>query len=279
MRNKILLSVLTIFIVLTGLITYQLLWGKLFPYSPFHPGFDEHESEHCIVYVQNGADFNNFERIDSLIVPVENFHELKFLNKPTFFIFRDKESYLQRSVSNARFCAFYNGNIVIAPWSLTEDKERKISLDIYLTHELSHSILFQNKGLLTAYKYPDWLLEGIAVYSANQLGTSFYPSKEETYSLIRKGNFLPPEYFKTYKEDEVKINFKHKAAFFYSEFACIVDYLINTYGHDAFMLYMKALLDSNDNEEVFQNIFHKDFQDVISDFRQTVRKENIEQVK
>jgi len=68
--------------------------------------------------------------------------------------------------------------------------------EIYLKHELSHSLLHQHSGIIRAGKYPAWLLEGIAVHSANQMGTSCYPSKKETYNYIRKGNFMPPEYLK-----------------------------------------------------------------------------------
>lgn len=270
MRKKIRITIIIIATLTLVYIAYQLLLGKLFPYSPIHLGFEEYELAHSIVYIQNGTTFTDLERIDSLISPVEKFHRLTFLQKPEFFIFCEKEDYLQRSISRARFCAFYNGNIVIAPWAIEEDKEGKISLEIYLTHELSHSILFQNKGLFSAYRYPKWLLEGIAVYSSNQMGTSFYPSKEETYALIKKGNFFPPEYFETDKEEKIKIDLKNKQAFIYSEFACIVDYIIIKYGQDTFIQYIKALIEEDDNEIIFRKIFNKDIDEVILEFKQAV---------
>ena len=103
-------------------------------------------------------------------------------------------------------------------------------MEIYLRHELSHSLLNSNTGIIHAYKYPAWLQEGIAVYSANQMGTSFYPNKSETYQAIKQGNFMPPLDFKTSREDRVKLNVKYPITFMYSEFACIVDYLAETYG-------------------------------------------------
>jgi hypothetical protein len=258
--------VLIIIIVLC----YMLLWGKLFPFSPIFLGFNKHELNNTIVYVQEGAKFNEFNRIDTLTKSVEKFHELKFKHKPKIFIFKDNESYKQRSTSMARFCAFPSGCLVISPWALNDDKQGIISLDIYLRHELSHILIFNYTGLLGAVRYPNWLLEGIAVYSSNQMGTSFYPDKQETYKLIRNGNFMPPEYFKTKMESKVNLDVKYKVAFMYSEFGCIVDYLIINYGEEKFIKYMKTLFEEHDNEVVFSKIYSKSFKSVISDFKESV---------
>jgi hypothetical protein len=272
MKKKIKLFLSVIAVIVFGTIIYSLLWGRLFPHAPFFIGFDKQELNNVIIYVQEGAEFSDFTGIDTLTKSVELFHELKFMDKPKIFIFKDDESYLQRSISKARFCAFYNGNIVISPWAIKEADEGKISLNIYLRHELSHSILFQNKGILSAYKYPKWLLEGIAVYSTDQMGTSFYPSRSETYTLIKNGNFMPPEYFETDKEDEIKINYKYPQAFVYSEFACIVDYLITNYGREKLIQYMKALLEENDNHSVFKRIYNISFEKVINNFKLVVNE-------
>ncbi|MGD1102121.1 MAG: hypothetical protein ABSA59_08635, partial [Terriglobia bacterium] len=253
-----------------ALLAYLFLWGKLFPFSPVAIGFTRHELSHMIVFVEEGAGFNDFARLDALVPEVEHFHELRFMHKPKLYIFRDKASYARRSVSKARFCTFPNGNIVISPWALQEDKEGKISLEIYLKHELSHSLLFQNAEIWTAYKYPNWLLEGIAVYSANQLGTSWYPSKKETYALIKQGNFMPPKYYKTRKEDGVRLDVPYRMAFIYSEFGCIVGYLIESFGRDRFLRYMKRLCKTSDHEGVFNDTFGLSFDTFIDQFKERV---------
>lgn len=272
MKKKIKLFLFGIAAIVFGTIIYLFLWGKLFPYSPIFIGFDKHELANTIIYVQDGVYFDDFAKIDTLTKYVEQFHELKFKSKPKLFLFKDDKSYRQRSLSNARFCAFYNGNIVISPWAVKEADIGKISLNIYLRHELSHSLLFQNKGILSAYKYPKWLLEGIAVYSTNQMGTSFYPTKAETYSLIKNGNFMPPEYFGTDKENKIKLDMEYPQAFIYSEFGCIVDYLISNYGKQKFILYMKAFLEENDNDVIFKRIYKISFEKVISNFKLSVNK-------
>ena len=270
MTGKIKITLTGIALISFCVIVYLFLWGKLFPFSPVIIGFSKHELSNTVVYVQKGAEYSDFSRIDKLTPDVETFHELKFIKKPRIFIFRDKESYLHRSISKARFCAFPGGSLVISPWAIQEDREGKISLEIYVKHELSHVLIFQHKGLITALMYPNWLLEGIAVYSTNQMGTSFYPGKEETYHLMNQGNFMPPEYFKTKKEDKVPLNVKYRVTFMYSEFACIVDYLVNSYGKEKFLVYMKSLLKNNNHDKVFKEVYGMDFKDFLFNFQKFV---------
>lgn len=255
-----------------SLVTYNFLFGKLFPYSPLIIGFSRHTLEHTVVYVQHGTHYSGLKEIDALIPKVEAFHELAFRKKPRLFIFEDDASYRQRSISKARFCAFYNGDVVLSPWALREVEKGEISLEIYLRHELSHSLLHQHAGLLRAYRYPAWLLEGIAVYSTGQMGTSWYPSKQETYEKICNGNFMPPEVFKTRKEYRIPLDVKYRATFMYSEFACIVEYLIETYGKDKFLSYMKELLRNGDHDRVFRNIYGIDFSQCVQNFIKSVNQ-------
>lgn len=56
----------------------------------------------------------------------------------------------------------------------------------------------------------------------------------------------------------------------YSEFACIVDYLITKYGKDKFLLYMKTLIRGNNHNEIFKNIFGVDCDESIAEFLQNV---------
>lgn len=259
-------------VVIIGFISYSFLFGKLFPYSPLIIGFSRYELEHTVVYVQQGRDYSGLKEIDALIPKVEAFHQLAFRKKPRLFIFKDDAGYRQRSISKARFCAFYNGDVVISPWALKEVEKGEISLEIYLRHELSHSLLHQHAGIWRAYRYPAWLLEGIAVYSTNQMGTSWYPSIEETYEAMRKGNFMPPEVFKTRKEDRIPLDVKYRMTFMYSEFACIVDYLIKTYGQERFLSYMKALLRGGDHDRAFKNFYGIEFNECIKNFRNSVNE-------
>lgn len=269
-KKKIRILIIGLFVTIFSVLTYELLWGKLFPFSPIIIGFTKYEQPHSSIYVQDGGDVSNLTRIDTLIPIVEDFHELKFLYKPKIFIFRDSISFIRHSLSKARFCVYPNGRLFISPWALKEDKEGKISLEIYMRHELSHSLIYQNADLINAFRYPQWLMEGIAVYSTNQMGTSFYPSKEETYRYIYQGNFLQPLDFKTENEDKTILNVEYRITFMYSEFACIVDYLIETYGKEKLLIFMKKLLKESDNDKVFKEVYKIEFSQVIQNFRKQV---------
>lgn len=260
-------------ILLTGALVYQLLFGKLFPYSPVIIGFEKHEFANTYIYTQKGVRFDEFESIDSLIPPIEKFHELKYMSRPRIFLFADSLSYLRHSPSRARFCVFYNSRLFVTPWAMREAMKGEISLETYLTHELSHSLLHQHSGLVRASKYPKWLLEGIAVYSSNQMGTTFYPSKSETYQLIYSGNFMLPEYFKTRREDKVELDINNKITFMYSEFASIVDYLIISRGKERFLIYMKKLIKKSNHDKIFRQVYNTDFKGFLEEFQQFVADE------
>lgn len=264
--------VIWISILLFGLIVYLLLFGKLFVFSPLILGFTKNELSNTIIYVQNGADYTGFKRLDTLTRSVEKFHELKFKKKPEIYIFKDRLYFIRRSFSKARFSAYPSGRLLVSPWAVREDRAGKISLEIYVRHELSHILLMQYMSYLKAYNYPQWLMEGIAVYSTNQMGTSFYPSKDETYNDIAKGNFLPPLDFKTNREDKAVINVKYPIAFKYSEFACIVDYLVENYGKDKLLIFMKKLFENSNNNKVFKETYNIEFTDFIQDFKNQVIK-------
>ncbi len=261
---------LGIVLIFAGLLIYELLWGKLFPYSPVAISFTKHELPHTIIYIQDGAKYKDLVRLDTLIPAVEHFHELKFKHKPDLFIFSDSISFIHRSLSDARFCVYYNSRLLISPWALREALEDKISLEIYLRHELSHSLIHQYSGIINAYKYPKWLMEGIAVYSSNQMGTSLYPGKDETYELIRGGNFMPPKYFRTSNEHKVKVALKNSVTFMYSEFACVVDFLIETYGKEKFLIFMQKLTLNPKNDAIFREIYGIDFSEFSLSFKRHV---------
>lgn len=270
LNRKTILKTLAATAVVTavGSLTYLFLWGKLFPYSPIKLGFSEHDLSNIIVYVQHGDKFDDYRMIDSCPPAVEKSHELKFRAKPIVYVFRDRGSYLRRSVTKARFYAYPNGSLVVSPWALQEAREGKISLEIYLEHELSHTLLYQHMGILSAYAgFPRWLMEGIAMYHANQMGTSWYPGKKETYFCISRGNFIDPRDYLTAREERAVLDVKNPIAFIYSEFGCMVDDLITSYGKERFMHYVRRLSSVSSHEKIFREVYGIDFDNYLQDFR------------
>ncbi len=265
-------SLLALFVVI---LMYELLFGKLFPYSPILVGFSKHELANTIIYVQNGAAFSEYAEVDSLPPVVESFFQMKFEHKPKIIIFRDDGSFNRRSPLKARFISFPTGNTIVAPWAMREAREGKISLAIYLRHELSHILLFQHAGMLSKFKIPRWLIEGVAMYSANQMGTTLYPSKDETYRLIGDGNFINPRQ----PSNDAGLNVPNKAGFAYSEYACLVDYLINSYGKEKFLEYINRLCGSFNSDKVFEEAYGMKFDKLLANFLVAVNEKTRSQAK
>jgi hypothetical protein len=273
MRTKIRYTLLALAIALLTPLFHQLLWGKLFPYSPVKIGFTKHALEHVVIFAQDGCDASVCETVDARILDIEAFHGRRFTHKPEILVFHDSMSYLSHSATKARFYAYPNGNIVVSPWAVREARDGTISMNTYLAHELSHSLLCQHMNFVIAYFFfPRWLLEGIAVCSVNQMGTSWYPSRSQTYAYIRQGNFLPPDYFNTSREDQVPLNVPYRSAFAFSEFACLVDYLKTVYGSDKFERYVTELLDSCNPKQVFHEVYGIEFETCLQDFKKYVQE-------
>jgi predicted SprT family Zn-dependent metalloprotease len=259
-------------VVVFFVLLYLFLFGGLFPFSPVAFGFQKYEQNNTIVYIQNGSIFKDYQVIDSYPQIVEVSHHLKFSKKPKIFIFSDENSYLKRARTNARFIAYPDRSLMASPWAIDEAQEGAISLEIYLKHELSHILLYQNMGLIADFRYPKWLMEGIAMYTAEQMGTSLYPSKRQVYELIREGNYFPPQYYKTSEEEDSQLNLENKIAFLYSEFACIVDYLIERYGEEKFHHYMTELFTNTNHDAVFKKVFNLSFSEFQNEFVEFVRR-------
>jgi hypothetical protein len=266
-RNAICLS-LVLFLLCA---TYSLLWGRLFPFSPLTVGFSRHECDRGIIYLEATAHFDNFVMVDQCIASVEQSHGLAFKHKPEIFLVETRAKFQRLTGSTVRFKTFpIYGRVFVSPHAQKESDKGLISLPIYLKHELSHSLLFQHMNLYRFIRYPEWLMEGIATQSSGMVGHAFYPDKKATYDLIREGNFLNPRDFATRKEDATVLKVPYKAAFVYSEFACIIDDLMDSFGREKVLAYIKALLNESDDMELFRATFGQTFGDYLSSFQRRI---------
>ncbi len=261
-------------LILIGIIVYSFLWGRLFPYSPITVGFEEKEFNKAIICCRKGTDTSKLIIIDSLMNEVEDFHQLKFRKKVKIFVFNSDREYTRYTGHTARFVTFpIDGRIFVSGKANKESQEGKIHMDVYLKHELSHALLFQNMSLYHSCYFPGWLLEGIAVYSANQMGVDGYFTKEETFNKIREGYFFNPDDWGTLirKTQSVKdFPLPNKYWFIYSEFACLVDNMIQDYGKEKFLEYMTELLGEKDDKKVFREIFGVKFEKYVEDFKNRI---------
>ncbi len=267
LKKKIIIGTVSLLI---AIIIYSFLWGRLFPFSPIIIGFEQKEFNKAVIYYRKSNNVSKCITIDSLMNEVEDFHQLKFKKKAKIFVFNSDKEYTRRTGHKTRFVAFpLYGRIFVSAKAKKESEEGKIHMDVYLKHELSHSLLFQNMSLYHSCHFPGWLLEGIAVYNADQRGVDGYLTKEETLDKIRKGYFLNPDEWGTLSRKKGGKNFPlpNKYWFIYSEFACLVEDLIQNYGKEKFLQYMTELLEEKDDKKVFQRIFGIEFNEYVDYFK------------
>ena len=76
---------------------------------------------------------------------------------------------------------------------------------------------------------------------------------------MKNGYFLNPDdwgtILKPRKESVKNFPLPNKYWFIYSEFACLVDDLIENYGEEKFIGYMTELLKEKNDKKLFQDIF------------------------
>jgi hypothetical protein len=267
------LSMTTIIVIL-----YLFAYGRLVPFSPFLVGYEKTAIGNINVYKHINQPIPSaiYALADSLS-DLEKTHRLKF-NRSADIILCSSEGE-QRRINGSDIrakCYPVYGRVVVSHKLLTESIENKKNLYVYLKHELSHTLLFQNLSIAKSFYYfPRWLIEGLAVYSSNQFGIDNYYTKEKAAQTIREGKFFRPEWLNGPLQHESReaLDFPlpEKAFFFYSEFGMIVDDLIAVYGEDNFHEYLRGLItDDSDTDTVFYTAFGISFNQYLVEFQKRI---------
>lgn len=244
-------------------------------FSPIAVGFEKHRTGNVIVYFHKNEKDLDYKLLDSLIVEVGKFHTLNFKKEVKIFICKTNKEYKRYTGSSARMVTIFGNAIFISDMANDERKTNIISFNTYLLHELSHLLIYQNMTFRTAIHYPQWFLEGLAVYSSNQFGVDGYLTEREVAKEIEKGNFVQPEDWgtafsskgKTVKDCKVP----NKYRFIYAEFGFIIDDLIKTYGKEKFILFLKESLQADDFYVLFNKTYNIDFTEYLKDFKMKIK--------
>ncbi|MCX6238730.1 MAG: hypothetical protein NTY07_14395 [Bacteroidia bacterium] len=266
-----------ILIVLIVFFVYLFLFGRLFPFSPLIIGFEKKEYRNAIIYYHKTDSVHEFSSIDTIIETVEKFHRLKFKKKVQIFLTASDKEYKRFTGTTARFVTQpLEGRIFVSYRAKTEYRNKKIQFDTYIKHELSHSVLYQNMSLIRSLSYPAWFMEGIAMYSAKQVGTDGYYSYDQTKEKIGEGYFVEPNDWGTIisskGESVINCKLENKYWFIYSEFALIVNDLIIQGGEDKFIDFLKGTLNKKDFDLLFKNTYERSFEVYISDVKNAANK-------
>jgi hypothetical protein len=273
MRRKILLVLAGLFVVLLLVFIYSLLWGPLRAFSPWPLGFQYKDTQRARIFFHRGADLTVLDRLDEIIAGAEKTNGLCFPKRVELFLCDSDEEHKSIAFTGARFCVLPGrGRLSISKRAQEDAKKRLIHFDVYLAHELSHSIIFQNTTLLNGLRIPDWFLEGFAVYTANQRGVDGYFTRNQVHEKIREGHYLAPLDFATkpfmstaaYKAFDMP----DKYLFLYAEMACFVEDIIRIKGERKFRTYKSALLAGKDAATSFTSIFEQDIVSFEKEFHQ-----------
>ena len=259
-------------LLLTALLAYQLLFGRLFIFSPFAPGFEKREYEKYVLYFHENEDIKDYDIIDSLIRRAEISHGLHFRHKVKIFVCAYEGELKKFTGARARMITVIgNGRIFISEQANDERKTNAIHPDTYLLHELSHSLMHQNMSFFHALTYPQWFMEGLAVYTSDQFGKDGYLTMEETFAKMKEGYFVEPEDWGTFLSGKGKavkdFKLKNKYRFIYAEYGSIVAFMIEKFGKDRFDRFLRESLKSNDFYVLFKDVFGQEFHEFINDFK------------
>lgn len=261
--------------VVTVMPAYLFGYGRLLPFSPCLVGYDKTAIGDIHVYKHTNQPIPSaiYALADSLS-DLEKSHRLKF-NRAADIILCSSENEQRRiNGSDIRARAYpIFGRIVVSYKLLRESAENKKNLYVYLKHELSHTLLFQNLSLAKSFYYfPRWLIEGMAVYSSNQFGIDNYYSKQQVAQTIKERGFFRPEWLNGPLQREPRQSrefpLPEKAFFFYSEFGMMVADIIATYGEESFQRYFhKLIAENSSNDKIFFDTFGIPFEQYLYEFQ------------
>lgn len=274
-KRKIFVLVL---LILIGCVIYHFIFGRLMPFSPLVIGFEKHQTENSIVFFHNNEKELNYNSVDSLILNAEQFHKLKFNKKVRIFICKTDNEYKRYTGASSRMVTIFGNAIFISGMANAERKSNTTSTNIYLLHELSHLLIYQNTTVQIAVNYPNWFLEGIAVYSSNQFGVDGYLTKREVQQEIKKRNFVHPMDYGTFLSSKgnsvINCNVPNKYRFIYAEFGTIIGDLINTYGQEIFINFLHQSLKTDDFYTTFKKEYQLEFSEYVTEFEKRIKATN-----
>jgi hypothetical protein len=263
--------------VLALFAAYELLLGRLFPFSPVVLEFSRQEYVRAVVYHHQQPESSQLSYLDDLVVVEEKYHGMPFKWKPEIFLCRDDRQYRRLTGGKARFNAI-NGRLFVSQRAQEDARQGTIDLRTYLTHEMSHCLLQQHMPLLRSLKMPRWLLEGTAMDCAGQVGVGIYPSKSTVYDAVARGLFCEPADFGTYLDAEkgtaISLPVENKTAFFYSQFGCIVEFLRSSYGAQRYQAFLKDVVAGHglNVERSFERVYGTKLGKEIARFKTETKK-------
>ena len=257
---------LGILLVVAATATYLFLFGPLFPWSPWKPGYSKLALQRADVYYGSDTALPNaFRHVDSYITESEQFHSLDIPERIKVILCRNWGDFhrfmpLLKEVGAA---ALETGTVIYITPRIAE---RGFDFGEYLRHEISHATLNQHQTLSEAHasRKAPWFFEGLAVMFGRQ--RSYVTPREFVVFTMARDlvSVIDPLRARPDLPSDIRFN--------YQVWRYFLNYLIDTQGRDRFQQLMLAMMhDPGDSEKVFTSIYGSTLPDAIRQFRADVR--------
>ena len=266
---------ISIAILLIVSLVWALVWGPLFAWGPKW-GYVREEHNGVILFAKDKELFNSISDIDQIMSEEEDFHGLEYKRKVIIVFANNKWEwkmffpYLPSGVGGA---GLQTGNAVFINYPKVSS--HNYNIDGFVKHELSHTILYQNSGLLNAYRmYKQfWVEEGIATYFGGPW--DYYSSKDEYLSAFSSANLAisddPLVLYDGLRQQGGKLSYTTYRYFF--------EYLANTYGTESLKKFINLYCKNPGNmENDFKDAFGINVIEAVKKFNVEINDQSVNQM-
>lgn len=255
MNTRRMLSVLTA--GLAGLLSWQLGFGALFPWSPIKPGYSSRHFAASTVYFPSDLIHNpQYAETDRVIQEVQQALHLRFRRKVKVIVCSNWKRFNRGMLTfqgshpqEVLGATLQTGNVIyLSPLMLEPQRDAARTLK----HELCHALLYQNTSLKNSFRLArvHWLIEGLAVSNGN---AKDYLSAERWRALAVQGGYLFPIEADPHIEG---MPLSIGAPFMLSEYRFFIEFLLNYYGQERLQSYVASLLASAaEPEQTFATVY------------------------
>jgi hypothetical protein len=262
-RNKKLAVVLNLFVIVLAL---AFVFGPLLPWSPFKAGYQLTRYSNADIFSHSSNDqLADYANIDRMMQEAEAFHRMKFLRRVKVIACKSwgdcERAFAMVKRQNAGGVTLAIGDVIYITPRL---KERNLSVEEFLRHELSHTLLSQHTTIRKSLTITEqgWFSEGLAVPFARQKAYLSEAEFLEQASATDVAKFIDPAQMHRSSHD-------WDARFAYTAQRFFIEYLKRRFGADRFQEFTVHYPDDpNDYCGLFSQVFQVPFSEAIKEFSQ-----------
>jgi len=162
--------------------------SAIFHYTKSTGHFIPLSDEQRVLYEPGAAQFAKVtaELLPAAIQTVEKEQYSTFVKDIRVYVFETTESFNNLTGTNAK-AVTYRDSVFMSSKLMENQKD----IPLYLTHELSHLMILQKRGLYGLMTLPAWFNEGLATYVSKGGGAGNITEKEAINAILSGKAFEP----------------------------------------------------------------------------------------